>query len=218
MVRSHELRGIWSCSRPYHTPFSAAANNVPAGVQPAVDRTAPCHRPHHQSAHAARSRSDDRPGRWQQAPSGRHSARHHRADRWHSSVRGGNDEGRAGSGQPKRGRADGCGHSVPNRCGPGDFARLLNGAARPAWQCGQRGSTDRSGDWPRVLSCFVIWGGAKARGRTPIGARPSRRCRFAVPAGRTAKLYLSVQARTGAGRSLRDPTARAAPRPTCQDR
>ena len=59
-------------------------------------------------------------------------ARHHRAHRRHSPVRGGNDEGGAGSGEPKRGRAHGCGHSVSGAGGPGDPARLADGAARPA--------------------------------------------------------------------------------------
>ena len=42
---------------------------------------------------------------WQQAASSKHPARHHRAHRWHSAIRGGNDEGGAGSGKRQRGRA-----------------------------------------------------------------------------------------------------------------
>ena len=55
----------------------------------------------------------------------------------------------------------------------------------------------------------------QARGRTRIGARPSHRGRFAVPAGRAAARELSVQARSGARRGLWHASARAA---TCAAR
>ena len=62
----------------------------------AMDRTATRHRPHHQSAGAARHRRHDRRGRRQQATAREHPAGHHRAYRWHSPVCRGDDQGGAG--------------------------------------------------------------------------------------------------------------------------
>ena len=52
----------------------------------------------------------------------------------------------------------------------------------------------------------------KPEAELAIGARPSHRRRFAVPAGRAAACDLSVQARPGAGRGLWHAVARAATR------
>ena len=49
-------------------------------------------------------------------------------------------------------RADRCGCSVPGVGGPRDFARLADGAARPA-RFGQGGGADRCGNRARVLAC-----------------------------------------------------------------
>ena len=93
----------------------------------------------------------------------------------------------------------------------GEPARFVDGAARPAWP-GQGGGTDRRSDWARVLACPAGCGSAQARNRTRIGARPSHRSRFTVPAGRAAPCDLSVQARACAGCGLRHAAARAATR------
>ena len=52
----------------------------------------------------------------------------------------------------------------PAACGPGELARLANGAARPA-RLGQGGSADRGGNRPRVLSYAVGRGNAQAGDR-----------------------------------------------------
>ena len=126
------------------SPPRPADHNLSTGVRAAVDRTAARQRPHSQSADAARSGRDDRPDHWQQATSGERQARHHRADRWHSLVRGGNDQGGAGSGERKCSAAHGCSHSVPGGGGPSDTARLADGAARPAGRSRQGGCADRA--------------------------------------------------------------------------
>ena len=62
----------------------------------------------------------------------KHSAGHHRAYRWHSPVRRGDDQGGAGSGERRRGRT----RARPFRPAAGSpckLARIADGAARPAW-------------------------------------------------------------------------------------
>ena len=80
----------------------------------------------------ARHRCHDRRRRRQQAHSGEHPARHHRAHRRHSPVRGGNDQGGTGSGKRGSSTADCRCHSVTDSGGPGKLAGVADGAARPA--------------------------------------------------------------------------------------
>ena len=54
-----------------------------------------------------------------------------------------------------------CRRSARRSGGPCKPARLADGAARPA-RSRQRSGADRSGDWPRVLSCSAGRGGAQA--------------------------------------------------------
>ena len=105
-------------------------------------------------------------------------------------------------------RTDCCRGSVPALAVPASLhaslmARLDRLGSR------QGGGADRSGDWARVLPCAAGCGGAQAGSGTRIGARPSHRGWFAVPAGCAAARDLSVQACTGAGRGLRHVAARA---------
>ena len=109
------------------------------------------------------------------------------------------------------GAAHGGGGSVPGPGGPGKLARLADGAARPA-RPAQGGGADRGGDRARVFPRSAGGGGAQTRGGDGIGARPSHRSWFAVPAGRTAARELPVQACPGAGRGLWHTAARAATR------
>ena len=104
--RPHEPGSVRSGRGPGSQPSRAADRDVPAGVRPALDRTAARDAPHHQSAGAARHRRHDRRRRRQQAAAGEHPAGHHRAHRRHSPVRRGDDEGGAGGGERGRSAAD----------------------------------------------------------------------------------------------------------------
>ena len=69
-------------------------------------------------------------------PAGERPAGHHRADRWHSPVRGGNDQSSAGSGEPKRGERTAAAIpsaalAVPATLHASLMARLDRLAARP---------------------------------------------------------------------------------------
>ena len=64
--RPHEPRSVRSGGGSDRDPPRTADRDVPPGVRAAVDRTATRHRPHHQSAGAARHRRHDRPRRRQQ--------------------------------------------------------------------------------------------------------------------------------------------------------
>ena len=107
----------------------------------------------------------DRPRRRQQVASGKHPAGHHRAHGRHSAVRGGNDQGGAGSGERGRSAADCRGCSVTRVGSPRKPARLADGAARPA-RPSQGGGADRGGHRARVLACSAGCGGAQAGGRS----------------------------------------------------
>ena len=62
-------------------------------------------------------------------------------------------------------RADSGRRSVAGIRGPGEPARLADGAARPA-RPRQGGGADRGSDWARVLTCLVGGSGAQARERS----------------------------------------------------
>ena len=64
-----------------------------------------------------------------------HPARHHRAHRWHSAVRRGNDEGGAGGGERRRRAKNRRCRSILGSGGASNPARLTDGAARPARSC-----------------------------------------------------------------------------------
>ena len=72
-----------------------------------------------------------------------------------------------------RGAAERTAAAIPSACfcGPGDFARLPDGAAGSA-RVGQGGGADRSGDWARVLSCSDSCGSSQGGAGTPLCARP----------------------------------------------
>ena len=95
----------------------------------ALDRTATRNRPHHQSAGASRRQRHNRRRRRQQATAGEHPAGHHRAHRRHPTVRRGDDQGGAGSGERGRSAAHGRGGSVPGARRPRKLARIVDGAA-----------------------------------------------------------------------------------------
>ena len=125
----------------------------------ALDRTALRHRTDAQPARRARHRRDDRPRRRQQAAASEHSPGHHRANRRHSPVRRGNDQGGTGSGERGRSAADRRCHSVIHPGGPGKSAGIADGAARPAGS-GQGGGADRCSNRARVLAypaCLRWW-------------------------------------------------------------
>ena len=61
--------------------------------------------------------------------------------------------------------------SGPGRAGK--FARLADGAARPA-RSGQAGGADRIGDRAGVLACPAGFGGTQARAGAGLRTRPSR--------------------------------------------
>ena len=84
---------------------------------------------------------------------GEHSAGHHRAYRRYPLVRGGDDQGGAGSRERDRRRARDCRGSVPGTGGPREPVCLAHGAARPARRPGQGAGTDRGGNRPRVFPC-----------------------------------------------------------------
>ena len=161
---------------------------------------------------AARNRRHDRPRRRQQAAAGEHPAGHHRAHRRHSAVRGGNDEGGAGGGEraAKRSRTAAAVPSpalaVPASLHASLMARLDR--LGPAKEVAQIGAAIGR-EFSHALLAAVV---RKPEAELGIGARPSHRRRFAVPAGRAAACDLSVQARAGAGRGLRHAAARAATR------
>jgi class 3 adenylate cyclase len=73
--------------------------DVPSRVRAALDRTALRDGSHYQSTGAARNRGHDRRRRRQQVHPGERPAGHHRAHGRHPPVRGGNDQGSAGSGE-----------------------------------------------------------------------------------------------------------------------
>ena len=65
---------------------------------------------------------------------------------------------------------------------------------------------------------FVGGGGGRARGRTPVGARPSDNRRLAIPAGSASPCNLPVQARSCARCGLWDALTRPATCVTCSHR
>ena len=149
--------------------------------------------------------------RRQQAAPGEHPAGHHRAHRWHSPVRRGDDQGGAGGGERGRSAAD-------RRCVPSPalavpaslHASLMARLDRlgPAKEVAQIGAAIGR-EFSHALLAAVV---RKPEAELAIGARPSHCSRFAVPAGRATACDLPVQARTGAGRGLRHAAARAATR------
>ena len=189
----------------------AADRDVSSRVRSALDRTAICDGSHPQSAGAARHRGHDRRRRREQVASSKHSAGHHRANRWHSALRRGDDQGDTGSGERGRSPPNRRCHSVPYSGGPGKPASIIDGAARPAG-FSQRDRADRSCYWARVFPYAACGGGAQTRGGAGIGARSSHCGRFAVPSGRAAACDLSIQARPSAGRGLWHAAARATAR------
>ena len=60
-------------------------------------------------------------------------------------------------------------NSVTVICRPGKLARVADGAARPA-RLREGDSTDRGGDWARVLACAVGCGSEQAGTRTQLCA------------------------------------------------
>jgi class 3 adenylate cyclase len=142
------------------------------------------------------------------AASGKHPRGHHRAYRWHSSIRGGDDQGGTGSGERGRSRADRRYHSVTHPGGPGKPASITNGAARPP-RSSQGGGADRGGNRQGVFPYAACCGRAEVGAGAEISVGPPRSSRSSVPPGRTAACELHVQARPNTGRSLQHTFARA---------
>ena len=149
-----------------------------------------------------------------------YQARHYRAHRRHSAVRRGNDEGGAGGGRRRDAARDALRRfrprplAVPASLHASLMARLDR--LGPAKEVAQIGAAIGR-EFSHALLAAVA---AQAGGGTPIGARPSHRGRFAVPAGRAAARDLSVQTCSGAGRGLWHAAARAATRASrshCRD-
>ena len=74
-----------------------------------------------------------------------------------------------GSGERRRGRANGRRNSVPRAGSPGELTRVANGTARPTWP-GEGGCADRSGYRAGVLPCTVGGGSRQAGGRASASA------------------------------------------------
>ena len=96
---------------------------------------------------------------------GKHQTGHYRAHGRHSAVRGGNDEGGAGSRERRRSAADRRHRSVSGSSGSRKPARIADGAARPAWP-GEGSGADRSSNRAGVLACTVGGGGSASRRRS----------------------------------------------------
>jgi class 3 adenylate cyclase len=97
----------------------------------------------------------------------------------HPPVRGGNDQGSAGSGERGRGATDCCFCAAYGFGSARKLARISDGAARPARPCqggGPDRGSNRSGVLPRPAGC----GGAQAGGGTQFGTQPPHRNWIAV--------------------------------------
>ena len=82
-----------------------------------------------------------------------HPAGHHRAHRRYPAVRGGDDQGGAGGGEPGRRRAHGCRGSVAGPSGSRKLARLIDGAARTLSSSARSSGASRPGC--RVANSFA---------------------------------------------------------------
>ena len=115
----------------------------------------------------------------------------------------------------RRSAADRRCHSVAHAGRPGKLACVADGPTRPA-RSRQGGGADRGGDRARVLAFARSRSGRQTGAGIGIGAHASHCRRSAVQPRRGAARELCVQARAGAGRSLRHVAARTetrAPRP-----
>src|SRR5215831_17091610 len=98
--------------------------DLPAGIQSALDRAAARDGADRQSAGREQHWGHYRLHRRKQAAAVEDTAGHHRANRWHPFVRGGDDQGGAGGRERGSGRADSRGDSIPASLHPSLMARL----------------------------------------------------------------------------------------------